>query len=63
MIIKYGLLETPNYRGGLPDPPEPPECDGEFRSDVCEGCSDYEECAREDYERSCDVTHILENMV
>lgn len=28
----------------LPDPPEPIECDGEFRSDVCEGCSEYDEC-------------------
>ena len=34
--------------GGLsvPDAPEPIECDGEFRSDVCEGCSEYDECKR-----------------
>ena len=47
----------------LPDPPEPLECDGWFRSDYCEGCSNYDECAKEDYERQCDITHILENMV
>lgn len=30
----------------LPDPPEPPECDGEFLYDVCEGCSEYDDCKR-----------------
>ena len=63
MVIKYGLMKPHNYNGGLPDPPEPIECDGEFRYDVCEGCSEFNECAKEDYERRCDVTHILENMV
>ena len=46
MVIKYGLMKPHNYNGGLPDPPEPPECDGEFRYDVCEGCSEYDECKR-----------------
>ena len=45
---KFEPFQPRNYKGGLPlpDAPEPIECDGEFRSDVCDGCSEYGECKR-----------------
>ena len=45
MVIRYDFVKSMN-RSRLPDPPEPIECDGEFRYDVCEGCSEYDECQR-----------------
>ena len=62
MVIRYDFVKSMN-RSRIPDPPEPVECNGEFSEERCDGCSEYDECAKEDYERQCDVTHILENMV
>lgn len=45
MVIRYDFVKSIN-RSRIPDPPEPIECDGWFRSDVCEGCSEYDECKR-----------------
>lgn len=45
MVIRYDFVKSMN-RSRIPDPPEPIECNGEFRSDVCEGCSEYDECKR-----------------
>lgn len=33
--------------GIIPDPPEPPECDGEFYEDKCMYCSNHDECKKE----------------
>lgn len=47
--MRFTLLRNePMERfSGLPVP-DPPECDGEFRDDYCEGCSNYDECKAED---------------
>ena len=41
------LNNDPSMFGKIPDAPEPIECDGEFREDMCCYCSCYDECKRE----------------
>ena len=46
-ISGFRLNNDPSMFGKIPDAPEPIECDGEFREDMCCYCSCYDECKRE----------------
>lgn len=39
--FSYGIF------GNVPDPPEPPECNGEYEEDKCMYCSNHDECKKE----------------